>query len=154
MAADPRLIVLYPQSSTLRGRTITPTLPRWPPKDPTLALVHGVDFSLLLPVGATIKVARAIAVDDAVKLAETGKNDTVVGLQISGGTDGTVATVAIKLLLTNGDVLGASVLLPIVAQPGLSLMPVPGDTSGATVVTDEATGLPLADTASGLPLAL
>lgn len=149
---DPRLIVLYPQVSTLRGRTVTPTMPTWPAKDPTHALMHSVDFAQILPPGATITIATAESVNSAVTLADIGKTNTVVSFQIGGGTDGAVATVAIKLLLSNGDVAGASLLLPIVAQPGAADLPVPGLTLPANMVIDLATGLPVIAPASGLPI--
>lgn len=152
MTADPRLIVLYPRMSTLRGRVQPIRLPMWPAKDPTHALMHSVDFAQILPPGATITIATAESVNTAVTLAEIGKTDTVVSFQIGGGTDGAVATVAIKLLLSNGDVAGASLLLPIVAQPGAADLPRPGLVLPADTLIDAATGLPLIDTATGLPL--
>lgn len=151
MPADPRLITLYPLTTRLHATTRPTPLPIWPAKDPADFLIHKLDFGPLMASGVTIEIADAAAVDGAATLAKIGNSQTIVAIEIGGGVDGTTVTIVANVRLSTGELIVRSAHLPIIAQPGATLLPAPP--SDGFRLTDPKTGQTFTD-AAGLPLTI
>ena len=151
-----RTVILTNNPAMQRGRLVTPALPVWPAKEPSEFLIYEADFRPLAPCGTRITNIKAAVVDGALTIGALTYRDTVAVVELGGGTDQVTATVLIKVLLSSGEVAVRSILLPVIAQPGSSLLPDFGIPSGGSDfrLTDPKTGLTLTDPATGLPLTL
>ncbi len=151
-----RMIVLYDQPAMLRGRTVSPRTLAWPAKDPTEFLTYAADFGPLIQSGATVAAMLPGVSDQTVSIGARGVSGTVALLELGGGTDGTTVTVAVRVMLSSGEILARSIWLPIVAQPGVAALGAFGTSPPVTGyrLTDPKTGQNITDPVTGLPITL
>ena len=130
--------------------------PVWPQKDPTEFITYGVDFARIIGPDVSLDRLLTLVVDGAATIGANDVQGTIATVEIGGGVDGYVAEVVIKVLSGAGDVIVRTILLPIVAQTGASLLPSFGNPLSPTGfrLTDPITGQTITDPITGLPLTL
>jgi hypothetical protein len=138
-----RMIVL--RDSPIAG-SATPT---WPAKDPNEVLVFGMDFSARIEGAQTIvQVASpqsGVMPAGSVTIAAPQFSASRVWFGVTGGTDGMIALIPVKVELSDGEILIGEGRLPIVTLAGSASLPA----FVGNFVTDPVTGLAITDPVTG-----